>query len=289
MNIKQAKQIALDDFLARLGCSPTRNSVTQSWYLSPIRTEDTASFKVNRSRNLWFDFGSGEGGDILDLMMKLESLSSIADALARIGDIMGTQTSVEPQREPPHPHIDAPAEAMTFGPMQSRWLFAYLRSRGINPNKALPYLKLATYDYRGTKQQALAFANDAGGYELRNPNYKRSYGKKAIRTVVRRSKSVLVFEGFFDFLTSLMVPAIDSRSSVIVLNSVSLKDQAVAKIKELGVTRVELFCDHDRAGREFLDKLVAELPGIECIDRSELYIGFKDLNEWHVAQETVAV
>lgn len=176
---------------------------------------------------------------------------------------------------------------MTFGPMQSRWLFAYLRSRGIDPNKALPYLKLATYEYHGTKQQSLAFTNDAGGYELRNPNYKRSHGKKAIRTIVRRSKTVQVFEGFFDFLTSLMVPSIDSRCSVIVLNSVSMKDQAVAKIKELGVTRVEVYRDHDRAGQEFFEKLIAELPGIECVDRSELYSGFKDLNEWHMATENV--
>lgn len=93
MNIKQAKQIALDDFLARIGCSPTRSSTTQSWYLSPLRTEDTASFKVNRSRNLWYDFGSGEGGDILDLMLKLENLGSIHDALARIAAIMGSPST----------------------------------------------------------------------------------------------------------------------------------------------------------------------------------------------------
>ena len=288
MNIKQAKQIHLDEFLAQLGCSPTRSSMTQSWYLSPFRGEDTASFKVNRSRNLWFDFGSGEGGDILNLMIKLENLGSIPDALHRIGDIMGSQTIPLQRRDTPHPHIESAPEAMGFGPLQSRWLFAYLRSRGIDPNKALPYLKQATYEYAGKTEHALAFANDARGYELRSPTYKRSYGKKAIRTIARRSTTVHIFEGFFDFLTSLMVPAIDSKCGVIVLNSVSMKDQAVAKIKDLGATRVEVYRDLDRAGQEFFDRIVSDLPGVECVDRSTLYDGFKDLNEWHVSADKVA-
>jgi DNA primase len=34
--------------------------------LSPYREETTASFKVNRSMNRWYDFGDGKGGNIID-------------------------------------------------------------------------------------------------------------------------------------------------------------------------------------------------------------------------------
>ncbi|MEZ6117755.1 MAG: CHC2 zinc finger domain-containing protein [Pirellulaceae bacterium] len=61
MNIKQAKQIRLEDALTRLGYSPVRQRGADLWYASPFREESEPSFKVNTVRNLWYDFGAGEG------------------------------------------------------------------------------------------------------------------------------------------------------------------------------------------------------------------------------------
>ena len=41
-------------------------------YLSPLREEHMPSFKVDYERNLWYDFGLGEGGSIIDLVMRLK-------------------------------------------------------------------------------------------------------------------------------------------------------------------------------------------------------------------------
>jgi len=48
-------------------CTSTRNS-----YCSPLRNESTPSFKVNTERNQWYDFGTGEHGDIIDLVRALQ-------------------------------------------------------------------------------------------------------------------------------------------------------------------------------------------------------------------------
>ena len=90
MNIKQAKQIPLEEFLERLGYKPSRRSGSQLWYLSPLRAEDTPSFKINQHRNLWYDFGTGEGGDILDLVKQLEHVTDTSEALARIAAVSGS-------------------------------------------------------------------------------------------------------------------------------------------------------------------------------------------------------
>src|SRR5437588_13130342 len=66
MNIKQAKQLDMVDYLAKLGHHPTRVQHPHYWYRSPLRDEKTASFKVNKNRNTWKDFGTGERGDLVD-------------------------------------------------------------------------------------------------------------------------------------------------------------------------------------------------------------------------------
>ena len=290
MNIKQAKEIQLVDFLERLGHSPARQSSTQAWYLSPFRGEQTASFKVNTDRNLWFDFGMGEGGDIINLVQELERIQTIPETLSRIDAIMGGASSnavPRPARTPVTKELKF--EVTSIGRLKSKLLFAYLRRRGIDPKRALPYVKEASYTVGDSKHVALAFANDLGGYDLRSVHSKLTHGSKAIRTIGGRASVVQVFEGFFDFLTILMLPQSKDRKSTIVLNSVSMRDKAVAVLKQLNSTRVELYRDRDQAGESLLHYFVEALPGVEIVDMSDLYQGYNDLNEWHVANHLPAV
>ncbi len=67
MNIEVIRTIPLADFLARLGHEPVRRSGNELWYLAPYRGERTPSFRVNVSKQLWYDFGLGKGGDIFTL------------------------------------------------------------------------------------------------------------------------------------------------------------------------------------------------------------------------------
>ncbi len=67
MNVKQTKGVSIEELLRRCGYEPTGEQGETVWYRSPLREETTPSFKVNRSRNLWIDFGDGRGGDVIDL------------------------------------------------------------------------------------------------------------------------------------------------------------------------------------------------------------------------------
>ncbi len=284
MNIKQAKQIKLDDFLQCLGLTPVRRSPTQAWYLSPLRLEDTPSFKVNRERNQWYDFGEGVGGDILTLVKAMDKLDTISEALTRIESIMGS-TRTEPYVPAPNPKpvkIVQP-ESIQIKRLTSRWLFAYLRNRGIIPKLALPYVTEAHYTHEGKELVALAFANDRKGYELRSPKCKRTFGQKDITTIKGQPYLVQVFEGFFDFLTSLMQPECNPDATSIVLNSVAMREKAAAAIAAMKPNWVHVYRDHDRAGEELLTFLTNALPGIEVVDMSKRYEGYKDLNEWYIA------
>ncbi len=67
MNIQEAKQIKIADYLLSLGHHPVKQQGANLWYKSPLRNESEPSFKVNTTMNSWFDFGMGKGGNIITL------------------------------------------------------------------------------------------------------------------------------------------------------------------------------------------------------------------------------
>ena len=86
MNIETAKQINLADYLHSLGYSPVKQQGINLWYKSPLREETEASFKVNTERNLWYDFGLGKGGGIIELAAHLYATDHIPYLLERIAE-----------------------------------------------------------------------------------------------------------------------------------------------------------------------------------------------------------
>ena len=58
MTIEEAKQVRIVDFLAQLGHHAQYVKSDQYWYLSPLRDEQSPSFKVNDRLNEWYDFGA---------------------------------------------------------------------------------------------------------------------------------------------------------------------------------------------------------------------------------------
>ncbi len=61
MNVAQAKEIHLRDLLENLGHDPRRVVSGECWYLSPLRQETDASFKITRDGKAWYDHGGAEG------------------------------------------------------------------------------------------------------------------------------------------------------------------------------------------------------------------------------------
>lgn len=84
MNIKKIKQIKLQDFLASIGCKAVKQYGVNLMYLSPLRTEKHASFKVNTEINQWYDFGIGRGGNIIALAELLYNSSDVSYLIHQI-------------------------------------------------------------------------------------------------------------------------------------------------------------------------------------------------------------
>jgi Toprim-like/CHC2 zinc finger len=285
MNTKQAKAEPLHEFLGRMGYQPAHSRGQDIWYRSPFRpNERTPSFKIDQKRNVWYDHALGVGGTIIDFVQRLNQTEDVSRVLASIADILGrpalpvlSRPMTEPLRTPP--------VIESLGVIADRNLEAYLSSRAIPVDLARMYLQEIVYRVDDDAYRALAFPNDAGGFEVRSPSFKGSIGKKAIRFLNKPdSHTAAVFEGVFDFLSVLAHHKKErANANVLVLNSVSLLEEGMTRMALAEVDRVYAYLDHDAAGKTGLEALAARWPeGLE--DASTLYAGHKDANDFLAAQ-----
>ena len=70
MTYKEANNISIKDYLNSLGIQPVTEKGSYGMYRSPLREDNTPSFKVDYNANLWCDYGTGKGGTLIDLVMK---------------------------------------------------------------------------------------------------------------------------------------------------------------------------------------------------------------------------
>ena len=287
MDIETAKRIALDDFLESLGHSHVRRKGRVLWYLSPLREERTASFKVNIGLNCWYDFGLGLGGGIIALARELYRSNNIKYLLECIGRsapglIRHFVSDVKKQKQPP---------AFTdigVSQLQSPALLTYLRERKIDTDVARNECVEVHYTCNGKRYYAIGFRNRSGGYELRNRWFKGCIAPKDISHIRQdgdnENKNCLVFEGFMDYLSFLTLrkhgrlSCFDAmESDFIVLNSVSSICKALPLLREYD--KIVCLFDNDAAGRNAFALLFKALNG-NAEDMSSLYNGFKDLNDY---------
>ena len=349
--IPHSNRISIRDFLARRGIQPKYERSGYGMYLSPLREERTPSFKVDYVRNLWYDFGLGEGGTLLTLVMRLERCDRYAAIrILSNGEIrQAGSTSLSsgiyerPAVGGPSPVVrpaTVPAlRVLSDAPLRHPALVGYLASRGIVPSVAAAFCREVRYEVNGRAFFAVGFRNDAEGWELRSERFKGGSSPKYITTlkgcnatndmnaVIDSSAinatndvnaitdcpaigaiasfhagndpmacesdramsashaSVMVFEGFIDFLSYLsLANNIHPVSDTVVLNSVVNLSKAVPFLNRHSV--IHAFFDNDETGRKTTSDLHRLCPRSEIIDQSCFYRRYKDVNDYLIARKT---
>ena len=280
MDIQHIKQIVITDYLQQQGYAPARVHGIHYWYCSPLRNERTPSFKVNTERNQWYDFGTGEHGDIIDLVCALHhcTISEAIGLLSGAKQVAHQEFSFGGERK----ISERKLEILSAQPLSNSYLLRYLAARAIPLPVASAYCSEVLFQNMKRTYYAIGFANDAGGWEIRSPYFKGCIAPKAITTISKGTEVLQIFEGFMDFL-SWQTLNLASACDTIILNSLALLPRIQEKIK--GYKQVESFLDNDDAGRKSFEVLKQFYPHI--IDGSVRYRAHKDLNEWLVAQSIV--
>ena len=280
MEIQHIKQISITDYLQQQGYAPARVQGIHYWYYSPLRNERTPSFKVNTERNQWYDFGSGEHGDIIDLVCALHrcTISEAIRLLSGAKQVAHQEFSFGGERK----ISERKLEILSAQPLSNPYLLSHLAARAIPFPVASAYCSEVLFSNINRTYYAIGFANEALGWEIRNMYFKGCIAPKAITTIKRESDRLQIFEGFMDFLSWQTLNS-SSTCDAIVLNSLAL----LPRIKEqiMGYKEVESFLDNDDVGRKSFTVLKQIFPQI--VDGVARYRAHKDLNEWLVAQSKI--
>src|SRR5690606_21536492 len=130
-------------------------------------------------------------------------------------------------------------------------LIRYLKERRIPLEIADKYCKEIRYGLNQQEYYGIGFKNDWGGYEIRNEYFKTSSSPKGITTIQNKASQVIVFEGFFDFLSfiSLNKDRDTLENDFVILNSVSFFEKARPFMEEHDT--IKLYLDRDETGNKF--------------------------------------
>ena len=296
-DLSRIKQYPIVEYLERKGIKPMRRTPSYAMYRSPLRAETHPSFKVDTEKNLWIDYAEGRGGSIIDLCMRLEDCT-LSEAIRRLGQNASDNTVYSSHKDFSRNNLQPTMAAhetrklISISGTLPPHLQEYLtKVRCIDLEKAKPFLKSISYEVRGRRYQAIGFANQSGGYELRdNGSFKGTIAPKDITLIftdkqtehaIDKPLPVCVFEGFVDFLSFLSMKE-EITSVCLVLNSVSNVARTVRCLNDRHLTHIRAFLDNDDAGRRTVQEFVK--VGFKVEDMSVHYKGFKDLNEFHVSR-----
>jgi hypothetical protein len=277
-----AKAIDIDGYLSKNGFTPSKQNDRRSFYKSPLRSENDASFVVDRISNRWTDYGAKTNGfgDIIDFVSLYEGCT-VSEAITKLLDDEGLNKHMLPEKiiEDTFSVVIEKDEDIT-----SQYLIDYLTYRHISIETAKMFCRQLTYCFHGkgwNHFESIGFQNDCQGWEIRNPSSKICSKPKTVTTIKGKINTINVFEGFFDFLSAyeLFRDKLLEGDNLI-LNSVVFAPFVSDYI--INYDEINCYVDNDRAGDDVVDLFMSLDANV--IDKRELFSPFNDLNAYLMNQ-----
>ena len=282
MNCEEIKEkISIRMVLESFNLFPVKENRNTAFYFALDREEKIPSLSVDFAKNKAFDFGTGKSYDVISIVQQM-NLCSISEALRYLEKFDFSNYNKLQSEETLH---EKKYKIIMVREIQHPALIQYLKSRKVYEQKDL--VKEIEYELNGKKYFGIGFFNNSGGIEIRNKYSKICLGKKdvtLIKNELNISNEILVFEGFFDYLTFRNLEKKENiNSDYLILNSTAMLFKAKDELKKY--EKISIFLDNDSNGKSFKEKLQNQYKNVE--DCSWIYHNFKDLNEWYCEKQNL--
>ncbi|WP_317126639.1 toprim domain-containing protein [Chryseobacterium carnipullorum] len=281
MNCEEVKEkVNIRTVLESFSLFPVKENRKTALYFALDREEKIPSFSVDFVKNKAFDFGTGKSYDVISIVQQMNRCS-VSDALKYLEKF---DFSVQN-----HIRIEDTVQVKNYqiikvNEIKHPALIQYLKSRKVCEQKDL--VKQIEYMLNGKKYFGIGFFNNSGGVEIRSKYSKICLGKKDVTLIkndLNTSNEIVVFEGFFDYLTFKNLESAESSiSDCLILNSTAMLFRVEESLKEYD--RISLFLDNDPNGNATRETIQKKYKNVE--DCSLVYKDFIDLNEWFCMNTT---
>lgn len=277
MNCEKIKEkVNIRTVLESFNLFPAKENRKTAFYFALDREEKIPSLSVDFIKNNAFDFGTGRSYDVISIVQQMNKCS-VADALKYLQkfEFSDQEDKLKDRVERSNYCILKVSEVRHIA------LIQYLQSRKVLEQKGR--VKEIHYEMNGKKYFAIGFFNNSGGVEIRSKYSKICLGKKDVTLIkndLNISNEIIVFEGFFDYMTfKNLETAENSISDYLILNSTATLFKVDEELREY--YKISLFLDNDVNGITTKEIIRKNYKNVE--DCSLLYKDFKDLNEWFCA------
>ena len=275
MNCEKIKQkVGIRAVLESFGIFPFKENPKTAFYFAIDREEKIPSLSVDFVKNKAFDFGTGKSYDLISIVQQINKCS-VSEALKYLSKLDFT---VQNELKYHENNTQISNHILEIKEIQHPALIQYLKSRRVFEQKHR--VKEIHYELKGRKYFGIGFQNKSGGFEIRNPQSKICLGKKDVTLIVNDNNlknEILIFEGFFDYLTYRNLDKSDnSNCDYLTLNSTAMFFKVEEKLKQY--EKISLLLDNDKNGKSVKLKIKSQYKNVE--DCSLIYHNFKDLNEW---------
>ncbi|WP_029292836.1 toprim domain-containing protein [Chryseobacterium hispalense] len=271
---KIKKSVDIRKVLESFNLFPVKENRKTAFYFALDREEKIPSFSVDFLKNKAFDFGTGKSYDVISIVQQMNKCS-VSDALSYLKKFDLSASEKKAVKD-----IDNSKnyEIIQVDNVRHPALIQYLKSRKVYEQRIL--VKEISYRLNGRKFFGIGFLNDSGGYEIRNKYTKICLGLKDVTLIIGEGKTnseILIFEGFFDYLTYRNIEKLeDSSSDHLILNSTAMLFKVKSKLKNYD--KISLFLDNDSGGKAITKMIENDYENVE--DCSSFYRDYNDLNEW---------
>ena len=276
MNCQEVKEkINIRTLLESFNLFPAKENKKTAFYFAFDREEKIPSLFVDFVKNKAFDFGTGKSYDVISIVQQIKKCS-VSEALKFLENFdFSLQKKIQNEETKQKKEYKIHNVREIHHPA----LIQYLKSRKVYEQKDL--VKEIEYEMKGKKYFGIGFFNNSGGVEIRNKYSKICLGKKdvtLIKNELNVSNEIVIFEGFFDYLTYRNLEKKEnSNSDYLILNSTAMLFKVEEILKEYD--KISLFFDNDAKGNDTKEIIQKKVKNVE--DCSLIYCDYKDLNEWY--------
>lgn len=283
--IQLAKAVPMVAILHSFGFEPIRTHGNEFVFYSPFREERTPSFSVDTKQNLWSDLGQAEkykkGDSSVGFIMLYQQLTfpaAVEWLLTFKGEVNVNHYLKAPEKQ-------KQLELLSVKSITDLQLVHYAESRGITMHVLHQYCHEIIYRHIKSDMiyKAIGFQNDSQGYELRyrgkedSNGFKGCLGKKDITFFNHGKTDILVFEGFFNFLSFVELNIKAFEANFLILNSLSLLN----RFDFSPYKTIYSYLDNDKPGYDAFFHLQKKYPAKNLLNCSTwCYPNQKDLNEY---------
>ena len=255
MNCEKMKQkVGIRAVLESFGIYPVKENPKTAFYFALDREEKIPSFSVDFVKNKAFDCGNGNSYDVISIVQQIKKCS-VSEALKYLSTLV---FSVQNESKFYESKVQTSNQILEIKEILHPALIQYLKSRRVFVQKHR--VKEIHYELKGRKYFGIGFQNNSGGFEIRNQHSKICLGKKDVTLIINNKKSkseIVVFEGFFDYLTFRNLEKNQSSTcDYLILNSTSMLFKAEEILKNY--SQIFLFLDNDKNGKSVKSKIQSQ-------------------------------